>query len=84
MLGVGGGTEQQHAMLLAGMAGLVGGALSMAVGEYISVASQVRQCAPQFSSVGRMRPLLWRHEIDNTRYVAVDFRTFRLASCRGW
>jgi VIT family len=38
--GVGGGNSAQHIMVLAGVAALVGGALSMAVGEYISVASQ--------------------------------------------
>jgi VIT1/CCC1 family predicted Fe2+/Mn2+ transporter len=41
MMGVGGGTEDKHTLLLSGVAGLVGGALSMAVGEYISVSSQV-------------------------------------------
>ena len=40
MIGVGGGSSALHYMILAGLAGLVGGALSMAVGEYISVASQ--------------------------------------------
>ena len=40
MIGVGGGSGALHVMTLAGLAGLVGGALSMAVGEYISVASQ--------------------------------------------
>ncbi len=40
MLGVGGGTDSLHAITLAGVAGLVGGALSMACGEYISVSSQ--------------------------------------------
>ena len=40
MLGVGGGTAELHTLVLAGLAGLVGGALSMACGEYISVASQ--------------------------------------------
>lgn len=40
MIGVGGGSSGLHVMILAGLAGLVGGALSMAVGEYISVASQ--------------------------------------------
>ena len=40
MIGVGGGSSALHLMILAGLAGLVGGALSMAVGEYISVASQ--------------------------------------------
>lgn len=40
MIGVGGGSSGLHIMILAGLAGLVGGALSMAVGEFISVASQ--------------------------------------------
>lgn len=40
MLGVGGGSSSRHTMVLAGVAGLVGGALSMAVGEFISVSSQ--------------------------------------------
>eukprot|EP00884_Botryococcus_braunii_P012479 jgi/Botrbrau1/21231/Bobra.39_2s0030.1 len=40
MLGVGGGTDSLHAMTLAGVAGLVAGALSMACGEFISVSSQ--------------------------------------------
>ena len=35
-----GGAGESHAVLLAGVAGLVGGAFSMATGEYISVASQ--------------------------------------------
>ncbi len=42
MLGVGGGSDSLHLVVLAGVAGLVGGALSMAVGEYISVSSQRR------------------------------------------
>lgn len=40
MLGVGAGAESLRAMQLAGVAGLFAGALSMAAGEYISVASQ--------------------------------------------
>eukprot|EP00879_Flechtneria_rotunda_P021190 GHRR01022322.1.p1 GENE.GHRR01022322.1~~GHRR01022322.1.p1 ORF type:complete len:145 (+),score=52.25 GHRR01022322.1:184-618(+) len=40
MLGVGAGTEALRTMQLSGIAGLVAGALSMACGEYISVASQ--------------------------------------------
>lgn len=40
MLGVGAGTLTHKAMLLSGVAGMVAGALSMACGEYISVASQ--------------------------------------------
>ena len=43
MLGVGGGSESLHIVVLAGVAGLIGGALSMAVGEFISVSSQ--RCA---------------------------------------
>lgn len=40
MMGVGGGSSSQQTLLLSGVAGLVGGALSMAAGEYISVYSQ--------------------------------------------
>ncbi|GFR44345.1 hypothetical protein Agub_g5562 [Astrephomene gubernaculifera] len=40
MLGVGGGSESLSTMRLAGIASWIAGALSMAVGEYISVASQ--------------------------------------------
>lgn len=40
MAGIGGANDDLRAMQLAGIAGLVGGALSMACGEYISVSSQ--------------------------------------------
>lgn len=40
MLGIGGGSEELSAMRLAGLAGWIAGALSMACGEYISVAGQ--------------------------------------------
>lgn len=40
MMGMGGADSDQRLMQLAGVAGLVSGALSMACGEYISVASQ--------------------------------------------
>ncbi|KIZ03149.1 Fe(2+)/(Mn2+) transporter pcl1 [Monoraphidium neglectum] len=40
MMGVGGADADLRVMQLAGVAGLVGGALSMACGEYISVSSQ--------------------------------------------
>ena len=40
MLGVGGGSDELRTLVLAGVAGLVAGALSMAVGEYISMSSQ--------------------------------------------
>jgi VIT1/CCC1 family predicted Fe2+/Mn2+ transporter len=40
ILGVAGATDSRTAIFAAGMAGLVAGALSMAVGEYVSVSSQ--------------------------------------------
>ncbi|KAK9827265.1 hypothetical protein WJX81_005507 [Elliptochloris bilobata] len=40
MLGVGAGSSDRHTLLLSGLSALVAGALSMAVGEYISVSSQ--------------------------------------------
>jgi VIT1/CCC1 family predicted Fe2+/Mn2+ transporter len=40
LLGVSGASTDHRVLLLSGVAGLVAGALSMAVGEYISVASQ--------------------------------------------
>jgi vacuolar iron transporter family protein len=40
ILGVAGGGAQRGAILIAGVAGLVAGAMSMAAGEYVSVSSQ--------------------------------------------
>lgn len=40
IMGVAGATSESHTILVAGMAALVAGALSMAVGEYVSVSSQ--------------------------------------------
>lgn len=40
LMGVGAASSDHHTIVLSGVAGLVGGALSMAVGEYISVSSQ--------------------------------------------
>jgi len=40
VVGVAGATTSTPALLLAGIAGLVGGAVSMALGEYVSVSSQ--------------------------------------------
>lgn len=40
VMGVAGATSNQHDLLLAGVAGLVAGALSMAAGEYVSVSAQ--------------------------------------------
>jgi len=44
MMGVAGMTVDSHALLLTGVAGLLGGAFSMAVGEWVSVTT-VRECA---------------------------------------
>lgn len=40
IVGVGAATTAQHEILVAGVAGLVAGAMSMAAGEYVSVSSQ--------------------------------------------
>ena len=40
ILGVAGATGNRHTIFIAGLAGLVAGAFSMAVGEYVSVSSQ--------------------------------------------
>jgi VIT1/CCC1 family predicted Fe2+/Mn2+ transporter len=40
MIGVSASAASKHAVLIAGIAGLVAGAMSMAVGEYVSVSSQ--------------------------------------------
>ena len=40
VMGVAGATTDRHSIFLAGLAGLVGGALSMASGEYVSVSTQ--------------------------------------------
>lgn len=40
VMGVAGATTDQHTIIVAGLAALVAGALSMAVGEYVSVSSQ--------------------------------------------
>lgn len=40
VLGVAGATGERHTIFIAGLAGLVAGAFSMAVGEYVSVSSQ--------------------------------------------
>jgi len=40
VVGVAGATTDSAALLIAGLAGLVGGAVSMALGEYVSVSSQ--------------------------------------------
>src|SRR5438874_9508362 len=40
ILGMAGGTSSGHLVLLAGLAGLIAGSVSMASGEYVSMAAQ--------------------------------------------
>ncbi len=40
VMGVAGATDQRHTIFVAGLAGLIAGALSMAAGEYVSVSTQ--------------------------------------------
>jgi len=40
LVGIAGASSEQHNLLVAGVAGVLAGALSMAVGEYVSVSSQ--------------------------------------------
>src|SRR5215212_11281074 len=40
VMGVAGATTDRHTIFVAGLAGLVAGALSMAAGEYVSVSTQ--------------------------------------------
>src|SRR5215210_2014806 len=48
--GVAGGTTNSEIVLLAGMAGLVAGAFSMAAGEYVSVRSQAEHAAAEIET----------------------------------
>ena len=56
MMGVGAGSSDHATLILSGTAGLVAGSLSMAVGEYISVSSQVRPTAGQQAVAGAQLP----------------------------
>ena len=55
VMGVAGATTSSPALLIAGLAGLVAGALSMAGGEYVSVSSQKDT---ELAAVGKVRKLL--------------------------
>lgn len=56
--GVGGGGVSQHSVVLTGVAGLIAGAISMALGEYTSVQTQNEQVAAE---VAKERRELERH-----------------------
>src|SRR2546430_6060403 len=58
--GVGGGGGSAHTIVLTGLAGLVGGACSMATGEYVSVSSQNELV---MAEVNKERPELRHHPL---------------------
>lgn len=72
ILGVAGATNTRHTIFIAGLAGLVAGAFSMAVGEYVSVSSQ-RDAERAFIRKEKRRlhehP---EHELDGLAQVYVD------------
>ena len=61
ILGVAAGTSDPNIVLLAGAAGLLGGSLSMAAGEYVSVVSQ-REINENLVRWERAELLLWHDE----------------------
>lgn len=72
ILGVAGATSARHTIFIAGLAGLVAGAFSMAVGEYVSVSSQ-RDTERSF--IAREKRRLREdpeHELDGLAQVYMD------------
>lgn len=72
ILGVAGATSARHTIFIAGLAGLVAGAFSMAVGEYVSVSAQ-RDTEKAF--IARERKRLKddpAHEVDGLARVYID------------
>jgi len=72
ILGVAGATSARHTIFIAGLAGLVAGAFSMAVGEYVSVSSQ-RDTERAF--IAREKRRLREdpeHELDGLAQVYID------------
>ncbi|XP_031401105.1 vacuolar iron transporter homolog 4-like [Punica granatum] len=63
MLGVGAAREDRQSMVLSGLAGALAGALSMAVGEFVSVSTQrdIEECwdEPALSGAYRKRCLMY-------------------------
>lgn len=70
ILGVAGATDNRTAVFAAGLAGLVAGALSMAVGEYVSVSSQ-RDTEQEYIKVEREH--LERYPEEELRELAETF-----------
>lgn len=72
ILGVAGATSARHTIFIAGLAGLVAGAFSMAVGEYVSVSAQ-RDTEKAF--IARERKRLKddpAHEVNGLAQVYID------------
>lgn len=65
--GVGGGGASRHVIVLTGIAGLVAGAISMGLGEYMSVRTQNDQVA---SEVAKERRELERHPVAEAEELA--------------
>jgi len=75
MLGIGGGSEELSAMRLAGLAGWIAGALSMACGEYISVAGQRDTEEADIEKERQMQargPEAQKHELEELTQIYVN------------
>jgi len=70
VMGVAGATTSSPALLLAGLAGLVAGALSMAGGEYVSVSSQKDT---ELAAVAKVREILDTEPDKALAYLASDY-----------
>lgn len=70
--GVGGSGQNDHVVVITGLAGLVAGAFSMATGEYISVASQNELV---HAEVAVERRELQRHPVGETAELAAVYRS---------
>lgn len=75
--GVGGGGASAHAVVLAGVAGLVAGAISMALGEYTSVRSQNEQINAELA---KERHELQHNPISEQRELAAMLRQRGIAA----
>lgn len=71
MLGIGGGTAELRTVVLAGVAGLVAGSLSMACGEYISVSSQKDSEKADIEQERREQVLSWHSQVLGVANIAL-------------
>ena len=72
VVGVAGATSDRTAILIAGLAGLVAGALSMAGGEYVSVSSQADTERAALELERRELAEMPEHELDELTRIYVD------------